>query len=207
MNNVHKSWKALFDKYNFDVDKIYENNEVYPPKKYLFNIFSMDVKEIRILLLGQDPYHRPDQAHGFSFSVPDDEKIPPSLKNIFKELVLEFPERKYNFISGNLDQWVYREHIFLLNCSLSVKKGMPGSHIFIWKDFTNEVIKFINDNNNKCIFLLLGNFAKSKEMFITNKDRIVTEVHPSPLARGFVGSNVFKRVEAKLGHQVNWANY
>ena len=207
MNNVHKSWKALFDKYNFDVDKIYENNEVYPPKKYLFNIFSMDVKEIRILLLGQDPYHRPGQAHGFSFSVPDDEKIPPSLKNIFKELVLEFPERKYNFISGNLDQWVYREHIFLLNCSLSVKKGMPGSHIFIWKDFTNEVIQFINDNNDKCIFLLLGNFAKSKEMFITNKDRIVREVHPSPLARGFVGSNVFKRVEAKLGHQVNWANY
>jgi uracil-DNA glycosylase len=156
--------------------------------------------------LGQDPYHGPNQAHGLSFSVPDGEKIPPSLKNIFKELILEFPERNYNFKSGNLEQWFTREKIFLLNSSLTVQRGKAGSDIKKWEEFTDQVIKFISEKNEDCVFLLLGNYAKSKNKFIKNKDKIVTEVHPSPLARGFVGSNVFKRVEHVLGDKIDWSN-
>jgi uracil-DNA glycosylase len=166
----------------------------------------MDVKDIRIVLLGQDPYHGPNQAHGLSFSVSSSEKIPPSLKNIFKELKLNFPERNYTFETGNLEKWFTRENIFLLNSALTVKKGKPGSHMKKWESFTNDVIKFISEQNDNCVFLLLGNYAKSKNVLIKNKNKIVSEVHPSPLARGFVGSNVFKRVEDVLGKEIDWSN-
>jgi len=206
--HIHYSWKELFDNYEFDIDSIYGSNirEVYPPKEMLFKVFEMDVKDIKILLLGQDPYHGPNQAHGLSFSVPDGVKIPPSLNNIFKELNLCFPDRKYKFTSGNLQQWATRENIFLLNSSLSVERGKAGSDMSVWEEFTDEVIKFISEQNDMCVFLLLGNYAKSKHIFIKNKDKIVTEVHPSPLAKGFIGSNVFKRVEDKLGYEIDWSN-
>jgi uracil-DNA glycosylase len=205
MYAIHDSWTKLFDQYDIDIDEIYEIGEVYPPKELVFRVFEMDVKEIRIVCLGQDPYHGPNQAHGLSFSVPDNEKIPPSLKNIFKELILEFPERNYDFKTGNLEQWFKREKIFLLNSSLTVQKGQAGSDMSIWEDFTNEVIKFISEQNNECVFLLLGNYAKSKSVFIKNKSKIVTEKHPSPLARGFIGSKVFERVENVLRQRVNWS--
>ena len=205
MNNIHKSWNKLFQQYDIDLDEIYTIGEVYPPKELVFKVFEMDIQDIKILLLGQDPYHGPNQAHGLSFSVPDSEKIPPSLKNIYKELNLEFPERNYKFTSGNLEQWFTREKICLLNSSLTVQKGKAGSDMSIWEEFTDEVIKFISEQNNECVFLLLGNYAKSKSVFIKNKSKIVTEVHPSPLARGFIGSDVFKRVENALGYKVNWS--
>jgi uracil-DNA glycosylase len=205
MYAIHDSWTKLFDQYDIDIDEIYEIGEVYPPKELVFRVFEMDVNEIRIVCLGQDPYHGPNQAHGLSFSVPDGEKIPPSLKNIFKELILEFPERNYDFKTGNLEQWFKREKIFLLNSSLTVQKGKAGSDMSIWEDFTNEVIKFISEQNNECVFLLLGNYAKSKSVFIKNKSKIVTEKHPSPLARGFIGSKVFERVEHVLRRRVNWS--
>ena len=206
MYEIHDSWTNLFNQYDINIDDIYEGGEVYPPKTMVFKVFQMDVKDIRIVLLGQDPYHGPNQAHGLSFSVPDGEKIPPSLKNIFKELILEFPERNYNFKSGNLEQWFTREKIFLLNSSLTVQRGKAGSDIKKWEAFTDQVIKFISEQNEDCVFLLLGNYAKSKNKFIKNKDKIVTEVHPSPLARGFVGSNVFKRIENVLGKEIDWSN-
>jgi uracil-DNA glycosylase len=205
MYAIHDSWTKLFDQYDIDIDEIYEIGEVYPPKELVFRVFEMDVNEIRIVCLGQDPYHGPNQAHGLSFSVPDNQKIPPSLKNIFKELILEFPERNYDFKTGNLEQWFKREKIFLLNSSLTVQKGKAGSDMSIWEDFTNEVIKFISEQNNECVFLLLGNYAKSKSVFIKNKSKIVTEKHPSPLARGFIGSKVFERVENVLRQRVNWS--
>ena len=207
---MHISWKPLFEQYNFDdIDQIYnEQNDVYPKKEHLFRVFEMDVRGIKVLLLGQDPYHGPGQAHGLSFSVPNGEKIPPSLRNIFKELQFEFPERNYKFNSGNLEPWFYREKIFLLNAALCVIKGKPGSMMAVWEDFTNDVIKFVSEQNDKCIFLLLGNFAKAKETFIQNKERILIGIHPSPLSasKGFFGSNIFKHVENKLGQQINWEN-
>jgi len=166
----------------------------------------MDVNEIKILLLGQDPYHGPNQANGLSFSVNDGIKIPPSLKNIYKELQAEFPERNYEFKSGNLERWFKEEKIFLLNSSLSVIQNKAGSHMNIWKDFTNDVIKYVSEQNKDCIFVLLGNFAKSKQDYILNKNNIVLGVHPSPLSanKGFFGSNIFKIIEEKIGSQINW---
>lgn len=210
MNTYHESWKPLFEQYMFDdINEIYSlNSEIYPKKEHLFRVFEMDVREIKVLLLGQDPYHGPGQAHGLSFSVPDGVKIPPSLHNIYKEIQFEFPERNYKFNSGNLENWFYREKIFLLNSSLSVIKGKPGSMMDIWEDFTNDVIKFVSEQNDNCIFLLLGNFAKDKECFIQNKERIIKGVHPSPLSayHGFFGSNIFKQVEEKLNQKINWLN-
>ena len=209
MNTYHESWKPLFDKFNISIDEIYSCSEpVYPKKEQLFRVFEMDVREIKVLLLGQDPYHGPDQAHGLSFSVPEGIKIPPSLRNIYKELQIEFPERNYNFNSGNLEKWFNREKIFLLNASLSVIKGKPGSQIKIWEGFTNSVIKFVSEQNKSCVFLLLGNFAKAKESFISNEERIIKGVHPSPLSahNGFFESGIFKKVEELLGTNVNWSN-
>lgn len=206
----HESWKPLFDNYEFDdIDHFYSiTTDIYPKKEDIFKIFTIGVREIKIVLLGQDPYHGPNQAHGLSFSVPEGIPIPPSLRNIYKELNIEFPERNYQFISGNLENWFYREKIFLLNSSLTVFKGKPGSMMKIWTEFTNDVIKFISENNNNCIFLLLGNFAKDKESFIQNKERIIKGIHPSPLSanNGFFGSNIFRRIEEKLGQQINWQN-
>ena len=202
---IHPSWNSLFDQWDFDLESLYDSN-AYPPKDLVFKVFELPVQDIRVVLLGQDPYHGPGQAHGLSFSVPVGVAIPPSLKNIYKELQLSFPERNYVFHNGDLTQWLVREKIFLFNASLSVQAGLAGSHMSYWKDFTDDVIRFIDQQNPKCVFLLLGNFAKAKADLITHKHRIVTEVHPSPLARGFVGSNIFRRVEQVLGLPVNWSN-
>ena len=179
---------------------------VYPPREMVFRVFEMDVKDIVIVLVGQDCYHGHGQAHGLSFSVPDGVKIPPSLQNIYKELCIEFPERNYKFNSGNLERWFTEEKIFLLNSSLTVVKNKPGSHMAIWSEFTDDVISYICKKNKNCLFILLGNFAKTKEKFIDNKDNIITGVHPSPFSahNGFFTSNIFKKVEEKLQKEINW---
>ena len=206
MDHIHNSWKPLFEEYKIrDMDLNYSTSTCFPPKEEIFRIFEMDVRDIQIVLLGQDPYHRPGQAHGLSFSVPSTMKIPPSLTNIFKELKREFPQRQYSFTHGNLENWFKREKIFLLNSALTLEEGKPGSHLKTWERFTDAVIQFISSVNKKCIFLLFGNFAKKKEIFIEDKTRIVSCCHPSPLARGFVGSNVFSKVEAVLQKQVDWS--
>ena len=201
---MHSSWTLLFEKYNFDLSILYDDKQVYPPQELVFRVFEIDVKDIKIVLLGQDPYHGHNQANGLSFSVFNDIKISPSLKNIFKELKNEFLDRNYNFNHGNLERWFNDEKIFLLNSSLTVEKGKPSSHVKFWESFTNDVIKYISLNNDKCIFLLLGNYAKSKNVFIQNKNNIITAPHPSPLARGFIGSDVFKQIEEKI-NMINWS--
>jgi uracil-DNA glycosylase len=209
METIHESWKPLFEQFNFNLDRVYTVSDiVYPDRNHIFRVFEMNVKKCRVVLLGQDPYHGQGQAHGLSFSVPDGTVVPPSLRNIYKELQSEFPDREYKFLSGNLEKWFYRENILLLNSSLSVIKGKPGSHMEIWEEFTDKVIQFISEHNKTCVFLLLGNFAKQKKSFILDKERIVEGVHPSPMAatRGFFGSNVFIKVENILGEKINWQN-
>ena len=225
MEKIHKSWIPVFEDYEFDLDLLdkpkqkskseknkdqeneYDVDIIYPPKDLIFKVFEMDVKDIKVVLLGQDPYHNPNQANGLSFSVPEGVPVPPSLKNIYKELMTEFPSRNYVFNTGNLERWFHEEKIFLLNASLSVIQNKPGSHMDIWGQFTDDVIRFISHNNNECVFLLLGNFAKSKQKFIKNKDKIVYGTHPSPLSahNGFFNSGIFMEVEKKLGHQINWS--
>lgn len=214
MPAFHESWAPLFDQFIFtDIDALYKDNQVYPSKEDIFKVFQLPVNDIKVVLLGQDPYHGPGQAHGLSFSVPNGVKVPPSLRNIYKELESEFPERSYTFTTGNLERWLYEEKIFLLNAALTVANGKPGIHMKIWEEFTNSAIEFISEQNNSCVFLLLGNFAKEKEIFINNTNnnnnkKIIKGVHPSPLSahNGFFGSNIFKQVEDALGRQINWQN-
>lgn len=204
--NIHPSWDPIFMQYEFDLDYLYSSDkQVYPEKENVFKVFEIDVQSIKVVLLGQDPYHGPNQAHGLSFSVPKTATIPPSLRNIFNELQRDYPDRYYEFRNGCLDRWLYEEKIFLLNCSLTVEKGEPTSHMDIWEQFTDDVIRFISVQNPNCVFLLLGNFAKQKASLIQDKSKIVTGVHPSPLAKGFVGSGVFTKVEKALNSYINWS--
>ena len=207
MFNIHPSWDPIFMQYEFDLDFLYSSSDtiVYPEKENVFKVFEIDVQSIKVVLLGQDPYHGPNQAHGLSFSVPKSATIPPSLRNIFNELQRDYPDRYYEFRNGCLDRWFYEEKIFLLNCSLTVEKGEPTSHMDIWQEFTDDVIRFISVQNPNCVFLLLGNFAKQKASLIQNKSKIVTGVHPSPLAKGFIGSGVFSQVEKALNSYINWS--
>jgi len=209
---IHESWKPIFDKHQELICKMEKKVDdyplIHPPREDWFRVFSMDVNEIRIVLLGQDPYHGKGQAHGLAFSVNKDIPIPPSLTNIYKELNNEYPEKNYSFTHGNLENWFHREKIFLLNASLSVIDGKAGSFMKEWTPFTDDVIKFISDSNKNCIFLLLGNFAKNKDKFIENKSKIICGVHPSPLSahRGFFGSNIFKKVDELLEPlNINWS--
>ena len=213
ITDIDNSWSPLFEDYRIDLNLIYEDKkQIFPSsKKDVLKVFKMNVQDIKIVFLGQDPYYKNEfQAHGLSFSVPKDTKIPPSLKNIFKELELEFPDRNYNFKHGNLKKWFENEKIFLLNCSLTVEKSKPGSHIDIWEQFTDDVIKFINKNNKNCVYVFLGNFAQNKIKLIDQEQHkyIITGVHPSPLSahRGFFNSNIFKNIEQILGYKINWQN-
>ena len=118
MDNIHKSWSELFDEYDFNLESIYSSKiPVYPKQDDVFRIFKMPLENIKVVVLAQDPYHTPDIADGLSFS--SKISIQPSLRNIFKELQIEFPERNYKFINGDLTKWVENENIFLLNCSLT----------------------------------------------------------------------------------------
>ena len=211
MDNIHKSWKPLFDNYEFDLDSIYDGKKpVYPYRENVFRVFKMGVKDIRLVLLAQDSYHSDKNniptADGLCFS--SKIAIPPSLRNIFKEIKNEFPHREYTFTHGDLSLWAEKENIFLLNCALTVEKGQPESHMEIWCDFTDDVIKYISENNKTCVFLLLGNFAKQKSNLIKNKKNIIESVHCSPLSasRGFFNSGIFKKVEKILGYEINWQN-
>lgn len=211
-NDIHECWKPIFEKHSDLINEIFTYSEsfelpVYPPKDQIFRVFSKDVSSIKVLLLGQDPYHQKGQANGLSFSVNEDVKIPPSLVNIYKELVSTYPERNYKFNHGNLEKWFFDENIFLLNTSLSVIEGCAGILIVKWRHFTDDIIKFIDENNKKCVYLLLGKHAEEKMKLIEDKSRCIVGVHPSPLSanRGFIGSKIFKKVEEKLGHGIDWS--
>ena len=151
-------------------------------------------EDVKVVILGQDPYHGVGEAHGLSFSVQDGIKKPPSLKNIFKELHddLGFDEPE----SGNLEKWA-KEGVLLLNSVLTVEKDKAASHKDLgWNLFTDHIIKLLNQKETPIVFILWGNFAKSKKVFITNKKHLVLEsVHPSPFSvyNGFFGSKPFSK--------------
>ena len=212
---IHSSWSQLFEdnidnlKEIFNSMKKYDPSIIYPSTDKIFKVFQIDLNDINVVLIGQDPYHRKGQANGLSFSVNSDIAIPPSLKNIYKELIIEFPEREYKFEHGNLERWFTEEKIFLLNSSLTVMESKPSCFMKLWSRFTDNTIKFIDKNNKSCVFLLLGNFSKSKIKYFSDEtysNRIVTGVHPSPLSayNGFFFSHIFREVEKKLNKELNW---
>lgn len=217
---IHSSWFPLFTKWEQQLDSILADVYpvtsklvTYPPICDVFNAFCIPVTEIKLVLLGQDCYHGEGQAMGLAFSTPKGVKIPRSLVNIFKELNNEFPERKYIFTTGDLTPWTTKEGIFLLNAALTVRQSAPLSHIKKWETFTDDVIRYTLENNPKCLFLLLGNYAKEKAKIILhskneNEKRIIRGVHPSPLSahNGFFTSGIFQKVESLLGTPIQWQN-
>lgn len=174
------------------LEKEYRQKTIYPPYHAVFNAFSVSPKSVQVVILGQDPYHGEGQAHGLSFSVPNDVKIPKSLKNIFKELEsdLKIPLPEH----GNLENWA-KQGIFLLNASLTVEKAKANSHKNIgWLAFTDYVISQISATQNHVVFMLWGKFAQSKENLIDDSKHLILKApHPSPLSayQGFFGCKHF----------------
>lgn len=172
---------------------------IYPPGSQIFKAFELcPLDRVKVVILGQDPYHGAGQAMGLSFSVPDNIPAPPSLKNIFKEIETDLGIR----MSGrpNLEHWA-EQGVLLLNAVLTVRAGEPASHSAIgWQRFTDAVIKIISDRKKGVVFLLWGNYARSKAPLIdSRKHHILEAAHPSPLARGaFFGCRHFSRTNALL---------
>lgn len=176
------------------------HNIIYPLEHQLFNAFNTTpFNDVRVLLLGQDPYHGPNQAHGLSFSVPDGQRLPPSLKNIFKELENDLGITAP--ASGNLTLWA-QQGVLMLNAVLSVEAGQAGSHAhWGWETFTDAVIKTVSEEHEHVVFMLWGNYALKKIPFIdASKHLILTAPHPSPLSyyRGFKGCKHFSATNAYL---------
>ena len=217
---IHKSWKPYlqneFEKpYFIDlvdfVKQEYNTYQCFPPGKQIFNAFEhCHYEDVKVVIIGQDPYHSVDQAHGLCFSVNDDIAHPPSLINVFKEreqdLGIPYPK------SGNLMKWA-DQGVLLLNATLTVRAHLAGSHQKKgWEVFTDSVIKAISQNKDKVVFLLWGGFAKSKIKLIdTNKHCVLTSGHPSPLSanRGFwFGNKHFSRansfLESNKLNEINW---
>lgn len=175
---------------------------IYPPGSLIFNAFELTpFNKVKVVILGQDPYHGPNQAHGLSFSVPDNVPAPPSLKNIYKEIESDLGVKVQK--NGNLENWA-KQGVFLLNAVLTVRAGEPTSHSKAgWTQFTDAVIKTISDNTEGVVFMLWGNFARTKkELIDSNKHYILEAAHPSPLARGaFFGCRHFSKCNAILESQ------
>lgn len=191
--------KEYFQKLLSTIEKEYENNEIFPAKNEIFNAFKLtDFENLKVVILGQDPYHGYDEAEGLAFSVKNHIKRPPSLRNIFKELKSDLNiERETN----SLQDWS-TQGVLLLNAILTVKKDTPLSHKNLgWEQFTDEVIKIINNKKEPVVFVLWGNFAKSKKHLITNRRHLIIEgAHPSPFSanRGFFGTKPFSQINEFL---------
>lgn len=188
----------------------YTTQIIYPKMENIFSALKLtSYKDTKVLILGQDPYHGPGQAHGLAFSVNPGIKTPPSLLNMYKEIRDEYGYDIPN--NGYLIPWA-KQGVLLLNATLTVREGQPNSHSKIgWETFTDNIIKKLNDREDPVIFVLWGNNARKKKTFITNKRHFVLEAtHPSPLSanRGFFGCMHFRKINeilSKMGKtEINW---
>ncbi|MDD3262738.1 MAG: uracil-DNA glycosylase [Candidatus Absconditabacteria bacterium] len=218
---IHSSWKKVigdeFQKSYFEQIKNFlkeekaNGNTIYPKGSDIFNAFNQaPFDDVKVVILGQDPYHGEGEAHGLCFSVQDGIRIPPSLKNIFKELLTDIP----GFIvpsSGNLISWA-KQGVFLLNATLTVRKDTPNSHKDAgWQQFTDAVIKKISDEKKGVVFLLWGAYAQGKIGLIDQDKHLVLQaVHPSPFSayKGFFGCKHFSKTNdfliSKGKTPINW---
>ncbi|MBR4267829.1 MAG: uracil-DNA glycosylase [Bacteroidales bacterium] len=216
---IDESWKVLlqeefekpyFQQLTYFVKQEYKTHVVYPEGKNIFNAFNLcPFSNVKVVIIGQDPYHEPNQAHGLCFSVQDGVQFPPSLQNIFKEISTDIgtpvPE------SGNLERWA-KQGVFLLNSILTVRAHEAASHAGKgWETFTDKVIDVISKNADHVVFLLWGSYAKNKGKVIdTSKHLILSTVHPSPLSvyRGFWGCKHFSKANEWLAQHgktpINW---
>jgi uracil-DNA glycosylase len=207
--NIAPSWhehlqeefaKPYFTKLTSFIKEDIAEHKIYPPGKLIFNAFEhCSFDDTKVVIIGQDPYHGPDQANGLCFSVNDGVKHPPSLRNIFKEIKVdlgkEIPE------SGNLERWA-SQGVLLLNATLTVRAHTPGSHQKKgWEEFTDAVIRQIADTKENVVFILWGAYAQKKGSFIDNEKHCVLQSpHPSPFSadRGFFGNKHFSKTNEYL---------
>lgn len=214
-NNWNKILKNEFEKEYFKelssfLDEEYQKCTIFPPKEDIFNAFKYtDYDNVKVVIIGQDPYHEVNQAHGLAFSVLEGNKYPPSLKNIFKELNSNY-NTNINF-NSNLTEWA-KQGVFLINNVLTVKEHLANSHKNKgWETFTTNIIKILNEKETPIIFVLWGNDAKTKKQYIINpKHYILEAAHPSPLSayNGFFGCNHFIKINEILKsnnlNQIDW---
>ena len=211
---MHDSWKPFlkseFDKPYFKelskfLHQAYETKTIYPKKSLVFSAFATDLNEVKVVILGQDPYHTPGTAHGLAFSVPDTAPIPPSLVNIYKEIDNDIGHHKN--ATGNLRNW-QNQGVLLLNTVLTVEAHKAGSHRGKgWETFTTEVIKYLNETRPHLVFILWGRDARNKKSLIDAKKHLILESpHPSPLSayNGFFGNHHFSKTNEFLkAHDMN----
>lgn len=204
-----KTWSALLreearKEYLFllekKVEEAYASSICFPPQEKIFEAFTLcSPEDVRVVILGQDPYHGAGEAHGLAFSVRQGIKTPPSLRNIFKELESEFGIDLTR--TTDLTAWA-NQGVFLLNSVLTVEKDKAGSHSkWGWEEFTNAVISFISKEKKQVVFVLWGDYARKKKILIDlSKHTVIESAHPSPLSsyRGFFGSKPFSKINAKL---------
>lgn len=194
-------------------DKEYASKTIYPPRQLIFNAFNLTpLDQLKVVIIGQDPYHEKGQAMGLAFSVPDTCKCPPSLNNIFKEIETEFGTKCDRV--GDLT-YLTRQGVFLINTILTVEEGKPMSHkIFEYSQFTRDLLGFLDNLNQPIVFMLWGGPAQKFERYITNKNRlIIKRTHPSPLGAnqgGWFDMNTFKScndfLESKNIKSIEWCN-
>lgn len=207
---IENSWKEkladefeqpYFKELSEFVRKEYQDEKVYPPPKYVFRAFELcPFNEVKVVILGQDPYHGPRQANGLSFAVNDDVPLPPSLQNIFKEIESDLGE-PLKHTNGDLERWA-KQGVLLLNATLTVRARIAGSHQGKgWERFTDAVIRVLSEEREHLVFMLWGNYARSKGAHIDRQKHLVIEsAHPSPFsaAHGFFGSKPFSKTNQYL---------
>ena len=189
-----------FKKFYQSILDLYTKKTIFPAKENIFNALKLtDYNDVKVVIIGQDPYHGIGEAHGLSFSVLDGVKIPPSLQNIYKELEDDLHIKPK--ASGNLTGWA-KQGVLLLNAVLTVEKDKASSHKGLgWELFTDYIIKKLNTKEDPIVFILWGNFAKEKKKYITNpKHLVITSAHPSPFSayNGFFGSKPFSKTNQFL---------
>lgn len=206
---IHPSWekvigeefkKNYFEKLTQFVKKEYLSNTIYPEGKNIFRAFELcPFEDVKVVIIGQDPYHGPKQANGLCFSVNNEMLLPPSLQNIYKEIETDLKVERPT--KGNLDNWA-RQGVLLLNATLTVRANTPGSHQNQgWEEFTNAVIKAISDKKENIVFLLWGKYAQDKGTIINSKNHhVLTAPHPSPFSAhsGFFGCKHFSKTNKYL---------
>ena len=219
--NLHPSWQTIlsdeiqkpdFKDLKQSVDDEYQNHTCFPPKKLLFAAFNhCPLEDLKVVIIGQDPYHGEGEANGLCFSVNDGVRIPPSLRNIFRELNDDLGT-VFLPTSGNLEHWA-KQGVLLLNASLSVRKDSPNSHKHLkWNLFTDAVIQKISDDKENVVFLLWGSFAQQKGTKIDKNKHLVLETgHPSPMSANqgkWFGNKHFSKTNAYLKSkgktEINW---
>jgi len=217
---IDASWKAILQDY-FDTDEFealaqfvkneYKTKVIHPKAPNIFKAFDLTpFDKVKVVILGQDPYHGPNQAHGLSFSVEEGVTSPPSLKNIYKEIEAEFGIKK-DFANGNLESWA-NQGVFMLNAVLTVIASSPASHQGKgWEQFTDYVISQLSQKRENLVFMLWGAFARSKKSLINSEKHLVLESpHPSPFSAytGFFGNGHFKKsneyLESKGLSGIEW---